>query len=71
MNMLKMEISQYIGIHPILDKDLKLRRKYLILLNYFCGIDKKNNIWERQLWNLYADKIAGECINAAVVTVKI
>lgn len=70
MNMLKMEISQYIGIHPILNKDLKLRRKYLILLNYFCGIDKKNNIWERQLWNLYADKIAGECINAAAVTAK-
>ena len=55
-----LQIQQYLNVHPILGKDQVLRKKYVVLLNYFVGKQERGDLWSKQMLKLYGDKIVGK-----------
>jgi len=54
-----LQIQQYLNVHPLLKKEVGLRRKYVVLLNFFVEKQGKGTLWSKQMIKLYANKIAG------------
>lgn len=55
-----LQVQQYLNVHPILEKDQVLRKKYVVLLNYFVGKQGRGDLWSKQMLKLYCDKIVGK-----------
>ena len=55
-------MQQYLKIHPIYEKKEDLRKKYVVLLNYFVEKLGGDDLWSKQMIKLYSDKIVGKGI---------
>ncbi len=56
-----LQVQQYLKVHPILKKDMTLKKKYVALITYFVSEQKNKDLWCKQALKLYCDKIIGEC----------
>lgn len=54
------QVQQYLNVHPILGKNEGLRKKYVVLLNFFVEKQGRGDLWSKQMLKLYSDKIVGE-----------
>ncbi len=57
-----LQMQQYLNIHPIFEKKEDLRKKYVVLLNYFVEKLGGDDLWSKQMIKLYSDKIVGKGI---------
>ena len=55
-----LQVQQYLNVHPILGKNEGLRKKYVVLLNFFVEKQGRGDLWSKQMLKLYSDKIVGE-----------
>lgn len=55
-----LQVQQYLNVHPIIGKNEGLRKKYVVLINYFVGKQGRGDIWSKQMFKLYGDKIVGK-----------
>lgn len=53
-------IQQYLFLHPVVKKDLKIKSKYMILLKYFVSGVMSKNIWIKGMLQLYFSKLCVE-----------
>lgn len=54
-----LQVQQYLNVHPILDKKLTLKKKYIALISHFVSEQKSKDLWSKQALNLYCERIAG------------
>lgn len=52
-----LQIQQYLSVHPITQKDARLRRKYISLLSYFVKNQGRGDLWSKQCLALYKSHI--------------
>lgn len=55
-----LQIQQYLNVHPVLEKNDSLKKKYVVLINYFIGKQSGRDLWTKQTYKLYCDKIMGQ-----------
>lgn len=55
-----LQTQLYLNIHPILEKDEKLRKKYVSLLRHFIKQQNSRDLWVKQLYGLYVHKVIGD-----------
>ncbi len=60
-----LQVQQYLNIHPIVDKDKGIRKKYFVLLNYFVEKQGKGDLWTKQELDLYKKAIVGNDVELA------
>ena len=65
-----LEISQYLKVHPILRKKRSIRIRYVSLLFSFCKGAVKENVWSRQVLQLYTQAILGAENDDSVLQVR-
>lgn len=72
-NMIKAEmlqIQQYLNVHPVMEKNDSLKKKYVSLIYYFVNQYEKKDLWCKQLFKLYSNKIVGESFEAGKEKIK-
>lgn len=52
-------IQQYIGVHPLLKEDQRVKENYLVLLKYFAEKVRGYNLWSKQVLKLYSEFMLG------------
>ena len=55
-----LQVQQYLQVHPILKKDMTLKKKYVALITYFVSEQKNKDLWCKQTLRLYCDRIVGD-----------
>ena len=55
-----LQVQQYLKVHPILKKDMTLKKKYVALITYFVSEQKNKDLWCKQTLRLYCDRIIGD-----------
>lgn len=59
LNQTKLELSQIVNEHPILNEKLEYRQKYIGILDYFVRNYSPNDPWALQTLEIYEKKIIG------------
>ena len=54
-----LQVQQYLNVHPILDKKVSVKEKYVALISYFVSEQKSKDLWCKQALKLYFDRIVG------------
>lgn len=65
-----LQIQQYLNVHPIFEKNDSLKKRYVVLINYFIGKQSKRNLWAKQTYKLYCDKIVGQGLDVEKLKTK-
>ena len=55
-----LQVQQYLNVHPILDKKVSVKEKYVVLITYFVNEQKSKDLWCKQALKLYCDRIVGD-----------
>ena len=55
-----LQVQQYLNVHPILDKKVSVKEKYVALITYFVNEQKSKDLWCKQALKLYCDRIVGD-----------
>jgi len=65
-----LQIQQYLNIHPIFEKNDNLKKKYVVLINYFIEKQSGKDLWAKQTFKLYSDKIVGKDLDIENIKAK-
>lgn len=60
MQMEFLQLQQYLNVHPIIKKNDSLKKRYVALINYFIEKQNGSDLWGKQTYKLYCDKIVGQ-----------
>ncbi len=67
----RLQLQQYLQIHPFLHKGAKLRRKYVGMIAYFVRPQNSDDLWVRQLFELYVHKLADSAVEVGSAELRV